>query len=186
MLEDQGRECGGGWGEHSWTELFVSNSLAPECSDPLCRVCELAASSENRGNTPVQLFSTSQSLAAVSDQLPSAPTFPSSLTHTPYTHTKPRSLCLSHPLFFSFHYIFISLSWERAPPHWWKGGWLKAPGGENISTPRANFTKDGGAELQQARYKRRGPKNDNRTWRSFTVGQTTVPSVCGSNTQTVR
>lgn len=152
VLEDQGRECGGrSGGEHSWTELFVSKSLAPECSDPLCRVCELVASSENRGNTPVQLFSNSQSLAAVSDQLPSAPIFPFSLSHTPHTHpththTQPLSLCLSHPLFFH-SIIYSSLCPGNAHPHiGGKGAGLKHPG-ENISTPRANFTKDGGVEL---------------------------------------
>lgn len=126
---------GGGGGEHSWTQLLVSNSQAPECSDPLCRVCELAPSSENRGNTPVQLFFTSQSLAAIPDQLPSAPTFPSTLTHTLPTHTHITALSLSlPPPLFSFHYIFISLSWERAPPHRWKGGWLKAPGGKHFNS----------------------------------------------------
>lgn len=114
-------------GEHGWTELLVSNSLAPECSDPLCRVCELAASSENRGNTPVQLFPTSQSIrpAPLCSHIPF-------LLHT-HSHTDSLSLSLPPPLF-SFHYIFISLSWERAPPHWGKGGWLKAPGGKHFNS----------------------------------------------------
>ena len=46
-----------------------------------------------------------------------------SSSHSPFlplTQTPAVFLSLPPPLF-SFHYIFISLSWESSPPHRWKG-----------------------------------------------------------------
>lgn len=127
-------------GGHSWTELFTSNSLTPECCVSHMRGLWVSNQLCDREKTLILLSSSSlcaQSLAAVLDKylssplyfFPPAPTFPFvlSLTH-------PLSLCLSHPLFFSFHYIFISLSWESAPPRWWKGAGSRHPRGKHFNS----------------------------------------------------
>lgn len=136
----------GGGGTHSWTELLASNPLTTECcvshtlwslwvSNQVC----------NRGKTQiVSLFfflsvhselgsSVGRALVKLSISFPSCSHIPFlPLTHTPavsFVSPKPPP-----PSFFSFHYIFISLSWESAPPHRWKGAGSRHTGGKHFNS----------------------------------------------------
>lgn len=148
-----GGEAGVGGRAHSWIEPLTSNSPTTECCvshtprSPRVsnQVCEKEFGEEGVRKKKAPLVSlsspSSQSLAAMLDKHLSGSLSPPPYSHIPFhplTHTHPLSLCLPHSfphppppphllsfLFFSFHYIFASLSWESAPPHRWKEAGLR-------------------------------------------------------------
>lgn len=143
-------------GGHSWTELLFSNSPTTACVPQSMESVMIQQAPENKTDFSLYIFlcvflhhgfgSSSEPFDSLS--LLSCSHFP----FLPLART-PTVFCLSHPLFFSVYYIFISLSWESSPPLRWKrkGAGSRRPMGKHfISESKLSRGQRTQRELQPA------------------------------------